>query len=383
MDESKQPDRAPRSLNEKNPLMTTHAPISATSIATPTGNLLIPARVRPSLSELRPARWHGPLLALAAAAGVLVIVNTAGVFLDPREVTNAAVWMKPLKFALSIGLYSLTLAWLIGRLPSGSRTARIASIAGTISAAGLVVELLIINGFALIGESSHFNVSTPFHEAMWHTMAGSIMVVWVMTLLVAALLFFAPLGDAARSVAIRGGAVLALAGMALAFLMTGHQGDQFSNIQDVAGAHTVGLADGGPGLPLLGWSTIGGDLRIPHFVGMHALQALPLFVLLLEVLAWKVPALRHAGRRFWLVLLALVTFASTVALLTFQALLGQSIVAPSGIILTGGIVLTVVAFVAAMVIMTTPRSIHASQRHSDHQHSDHQHSDHQHNGGIT
>ena len=225
--------------------------------------------------------------------------------------------MKPLKFALSIGIYWLTLSWLIGRFPSGSRTARIAGVAGTISAAGLMSELGIINGFALGGETSHFNASTPFHEAMWHTMAGSIMVVWVMTFLVAALLSRAQLGDPARSLAIPAGAILALAGMALAFLMTGHQDDQFSDYQAVAGAHTVGLADGGPGLPLLGWSTIGGDLRIPHFVGMRALQVLPLFVLLLEVLAWKIPALRDADRRFRLVLLAVGTFASTVALLTF------------------------------------------------------------------
>ncbi len=53
----------------------------------------------------------------------LVILNIAGALMDSREVTNAEVWLKPLKFALSIGIYALTLAWLIGRLPSGSQTA--------------------------------------------------------------------------------------------------------------------------------------------------------------------------------------------------------------------------------------------------------------------
>lgn len=295
---------------------------------------------------LRPVRWHRPLLLLAAAMVGLAAFTAIAMFVDPREVTGLNVWVKPFKFAVSTAIYSVTLAWLLGQLV---RLRRIAWIGGTVAAIGLAVELVIITGFAAAADTSHFNVTTPLHAAAWSIMAFSIVVVWVVTLIVAIALFRNRLGDRARTLAIRSGALLAVLGMGLAFLMTGPQGDQISNYNGIVGAHTVGVPDGGPGLPLLGWSTVAGDLRIPHFIGMHGLQALPIFAIVLELLARRIPVLADGVLRFRLVAIAAVTYLAVIGLTTWQALIGQSIVQPGGPVLVAAVAVGSIAAATAVV----------------------------------
>lgn len=287
-------------------------------------------------------RWHRPLLWLAAAMAVVAAGALVGLVVDPRTVTGAPLWGKPLKFALSVGLYAVTLAWLIGLLPAGGRRReRLAWWAGTVAAVFLLVEMAIIVGAAAAGVTSHFNVSSAFHAALWSIMAVSIVIVWLAAVPLAILLLRTDLGDPARSLAIRAGLLIALVGMGLAFLMTGPTAAQLDDYQGIVGAHTVGVADGGPGLPLLGWSTVAGDLRIPHFVGMHALQVLPLAALLLEALGRRLPALADPLVRRGILRALVGLYLGVLALVTAQALAGESIVQPSSAVL---------AFAAALVV---------------------------------
>lgn len=297
-------------------------------------------------------RWHHPLLWLSLAMAGSALVTLAGLIFDPRLLDGAPLWAKPFKFSTSILIYAVTLSWLLGQLP---RRRRLAWWAGTVSAVFLAVEMMIIGGAAAAGNTSHFNVSTPFAAGLWSVMAASIVIVWLAALLVALLLFRAPLGDPARSLSIRAGLFIALIGMALAFLMTGPTADQLNDFQGIAGAHTVGLPDGGPGLPLLGWSTEAGDLRVPHFVGMHALQIIPLAALLLELGARRIPLLQAPATRLGLLWILVMSYLGALALLTAQALAGQSVVHSDVAFTIWGVTLLAAAGLAVLVVLTRGR----------------------------
>ena len=269
--------------------------------------------------------WHRPLMLLAGAMLLCTLVSLGGLIFDPRLLTGLSIWMKPLKFSVSIGIYCVSWAWLISQM---HRFRRMAWWTGALAAAGLLTEQVIILGDVVRGTTSHYNVSTPFDAALWAIMAASISVVWIATLAVAAILFANPGPDPARNLAIRLGSLIGVLGMALGFLMTIPTKAQLASGSGILGAHTVGPADGGPGLPFLGWSTVGGDLRAPHFVGMHALQTLPIICVLLELGGRRSIRLAAVSARVRLVWTAATGYLAILAILTWQALRGQSVAHP-------------------------------------------------------
>ncbi|KQX08384.1 hypothetical protein ASC59_02490 [Leifsonia sp. Root1293] len=272
----------------------------------------------------------------------LGLVATIGLLVDQRELVGAPVWAKPLKFAISIAIYAVTWAWLIGQL---TRFRRTAWWTGTVIAGTLAIETVLIVLQTVRGHRSHFNQADPFDGAVWSVMGTSIAVLWIATLVAAVLLWFTPLADRARSLAIRLGAALCLVGLGLGFLMTMPLPAQLENYQGIIGAHTVGADDGGAGLLLLGWSTEHGDLRIPHFIGMHALQALPLALLLIEVAARRISVLADVRVRVGLVWTSGAVYGAAMALVTWQALRGQSIVQPDAATLLPAGVIAAVAVI--------------------------------------
>ena len=266
---------------------------------------------------------------------ILVPIYAAAAILDPRLITNAPAFIKPLKFILSSGIYLATFLFLI-TLVSGKH--RWLQITAGITAIGLFIENIIITAQAIRGIPSHFNYTTDFDILLFNIMGGTIMLLAVLNLLLGIWFFFQRLPDPVIAWGIRTGVLITFAGMVVAVLMTSGptptQRAQFEAGErpSAIGAHSVGVEDGGPGLPFFGWSTEGGDLRVPHFVGLHAMQVLPL-------LGYLLSRRRDLLLRQRLTLLFTGAFAylGLLVLLTWQALRGQSIVAPD--------VLTLSAFV--------------------------------------
>ena len=287
-----------------------------------------PTPTRPLLGRRLHRTLNRPLLALAALMAVTAMATAVLAVVDPVQITGHNGWVKPVKFSLSFGIYALTLAWLIDRLPE--RRQRAGRLGAWVLVVAALIEMAVIVGAVAAGTTSHFNVSSPLATGLWATMGTAVVVLWLVNLVLAALLWRAPDADAAVRLAIRAGLVIGLAGLAVAFFMTSPTAEQLDSFSGVAGAHAVGVADDGPGLPFFGWSTTGGDLRVPHFVGMHALQALPLLALGLEVLARRVPALRDPGTRFRVVSVASAGYAVLLVLLTLQALAGIPVTQPLG-----------------------------------------------------
>ena len=313
--------------------------------------LRLPARVRPQ-------SWHRPLMLFAGLMFVLIIISLAGLLFDHRILGGVPIWLKPFKFAVSLTIYSVTLAWMLSLQQKARRTGW---VLGTVIVAAGLGEMVLIVLQVLRGTASHFNVSTPFDAMVYGIMGMTITVLFLAMVVLAGVLAFQPTQDRALRWSIRFGLVSSVAGMAVAVLMLGN----FSSAEIAAmhagtptmlGGHSIGVPDGGPAMPVTGWSTTGGDLRIPHFVGLHGLQALPLLGLLLAALADRFPVLRDERVRTRLVVVGAVFWGGLFSLVTWQALRGQPLIHPDGRTLTALAVLVVVVALAAITVVGTARN---------------------------
>ena len=195
----------------------------------------------------------------------LLVLSVAVLPFDRRTILGLNPWIKPIKFEVSVILFLLTVAALLamlGRL--GDWPQWRATIAWGIGLS-MIVENTTIAMQAARGVRSHMNYSTPFDGVAFGVMGLAIA---ISTVLLAALLVLFVVTRTGLPPSLTCGIWLGIAA-ALAASVEGVM------MISRYGAHTVGAADGGPGLPFVNWSTSHGDLRVAHFLALHALQIFP------------------------------------------------------------------------------------------------------------
>lgn len=239
---------------------------------------------------------------------VLLMAALVGLATDDRTVMGANAWAKPAKYIFSLTLFVWTIAWFSRYLARRRRPLRLLSI--IIAIATLVVAVLLLLQAAR-GTVSHYNMATDFDAAVYRTIATAIgvdafMVLWLLFL-------FGrpdPRPDTVYLWGIRLGIVSFLFGAVVGSAMIANN------------AHTIGWPNGGPGLPFLDWSTVAGDLRIAHLMGVHGLQLLPLAGYTIG--RWR--ALPYISMRILVLAAVAALYAAALAAVFLQALAGEPLI---------------------------------------------------------
>lgn len=241
----------------------------------------------------------------------LVLPSLVALGLDDRLLNDISVWIKPLKFQASLTMMLGTLLLLLPLIEARTRAGRgvwLASLVAVITASG---EILYITLQAARGRASHFNDATPFEAMAYSAMGAGAALLVLSSLVIGVYILLRPRPDSPAGLRLGGGWGLVLGSIATLITAFALGSGQI----DGPGHWVGGLRTDLGGLPLLGWSRTGGDLRVPHFFATHIMQALPILGLGLDRLA---PHLARPG----IALGAVISIAVVVA--TFvQAVQGQ------------------------------------------------------------
>jgi hypothetical protein len=207
-------------------------------------------------------RRNGPLFAVTLVNLGLVVLFTVLMRIDGRMLLGRNVWTKPWKFAISIAIFTATIGWV---LPSLSLTDRVEKLVTYTIGGAMMIEIALISVQAARGVASHFNTGTSLDATVFMIMGGTITVSssavgYVLWRVIRDPPDLAPAYLWGLGIGIFLFVVMSFQGWLMVFRQS----------------HAVGAFDGGPALTLLNWSLTGGDLRIAHLIGLHALQVLPL-----------------------------------------------------------------------------------------------------------
>lgn len=231
------------------------------------------------------------LYAVGTAMLLMAAMTLALAWFDPRLFQGVSTWAKPLKFQLSTGLYLLTLALFMGWLPADKKQTWLARYVVWSAVGAGIFEVAYITWQGAFALASHYNAASAFYAAMYTLMGVGAVILTTASLALAVLIARSPAYAMPR--AIKHAVVL---GLVLTFVLGTGFGSYLGAQRT---GHWVGgvLSDSG-GLPLLNWSRTGGDLRVAHFFGIHAMHFVPAIAALAA--AARLPGAKHVASA-WLV----------------------------------------------------------------------------------
>jgi len=269
------------------------------------------ATVSASVNDAERTLWAGALMMVA-----LTLPTLAAHALDPRTLIGVSVWDKPLKFELSIAIHLATLALIVRAMTPQARASGFMRRAALVSSGAAIIEIGYILYQAGRGRASHFNFDTTFEIVMYGVMG-----VGAVSMVIASLL----IGLKSRKAlapetggGVRWGIVLGLTlGSVFTLIIAGLMS---SSVVTEPGHWVAGERTDASGLLFFGWSTTGGDLRVPHFFATHLMQALPLLGLIADrTLRQLAVPIVLAGAAFGVVVVV-ATFAQALMGLPFLTL---------------------------------------------------------------
>lgn len=219
--------------------------------------------------------WQRHPLWMRTACGFVALMAICAVLAasDERTFNGISVWAKPFKFSLSLAVYFATLAWFVPLLPNGYMESRKGRWLTWIPIACAVFEIAYITVQAGRAEASHFNNTSLFYSVMYGFMgSGAVALVSICLWMGVVVL------------KCRGTANPYALAVGIGLLLTFVLGGGFGGYLGGQTSHWVGgTQSDANGMWLMKWSRDGGDLRVAHFFGMHAMQVLPLLAALLPV----------------------------------------------------------------------------------------------------
>jgi hypothetical protein len=290
----------------------------------------------------------------------MTLICVVGAMVDDRKMLDESVWIKPLKFSFAFGAYSATMAWMISIM---TKARRFSWWTGTVFAVVSVLEVAAVSAAGISGTVSHFNMSNGLlNQLVQASFEYGVPVLYLMNVILAITVLFQRTGDRVMSWALRTGLALSTVGMTMAFALIGYGPTRLvtdgngGEVRMRAG-HGIGELDG-RGMFLTNWSADGGDMRVPHFIGLHGLHVMIAVALILGGMATRRQWLRDDRIRARLVGIVGLGYAGLLAVLSWQAARGQSLIHPDAKTLTamGAVALVTVAGALAIAASAKRRT---------------------------